>query len=312
MFYEIFKIDSFHYQESPTDSSYFENHLPAGYTQPNRLTDPYGNILWDIHYQTRLNTPSFYSIVNYRWRYYGNQSLEDRISVSVVNNSSEIALAGDTYGHSAYTNGENFTVNVVGKTLDSSAILRISDTLSDAHVDFNIITKAPMHTLTFVDNSSLYEIDREDTSKIFAIKYKPEFPVGREPLVTLTGDTSYITYDTSTEKTSYVYGDIYNNHYLKFSVKDEYKYKDSYLHLKVEDPDDSNVYVNTDFILYSPITSINMSDISEPGTTTHALYFYGTGDSRNTKQIALTREPAEVKRALDVSVGLYDVSTQNG
>lgn len=315
MFYEIFKIDSFHYQEHPTDSSYFENHLPAGYTQPNRLTDPYGNILWNIHYQTRLTVNS-YSFVHYRWLYYydGSQpdTLKDRISVSVVNNSSEIALARDTYGQSAYTDGENFTVNVVGKTLDSSAILRISDTLSDAHVDFNIITKAPMHTLTFVNNSSLYEIDREDTSKIFAIKYKPEFPVGREPLVTLTGDTSYITYDTSTEKTSYVYGDIYNNHYFKFNVKDEYKYKDSYLHLKVEDPCDSSVYVNTDFILYSPITSINMSDISEQGTTTQALFFYGTGDSRNTKQIALTREPAEVKRALDVSVGLYDVSTQNG
>jgi hypothetical protein len=80
--------------------------------------------------------------------------------------------------------------------------------------------------------------------------------------------------------------------------------------LKVEDPCDSSVYANTDFILYSPITRINFENTSPERD--NYLFFYGTGDSRNTKQIALTREPIEIERALDISVGLYDISTQNG
>ena len=302
MFYEIFKMSSFQYKEGYIHSV---DNIPAGYTVPTYITDPYGNQYYDIHYQS----PSKYYTKPYSYIWFIQRASDDiksRIHVSVPDNNREINLR-NTNNTSVYTSGSDFNFIVVGKTLDSSAILRISDTLSDAHVDFNIITKAPMYSLTFVDNSSLYEIDREDTSKTFTIKYTPGSPVGREPLVTLTGDTSYITYDTSTENDPYyVQSDIFRNHYLKFSVKDEYKYKDSYLHLKVEDLCDSSVYANTDFILYSPITRINLQNVSpEYGGN---LFFYGTGDSRNIKQIALTREPVEVNRALDVSVYLYDSS----
>jgi hypothetical protein len=195
-------MSSFHYKESEIVSSI--DNIPAGYTVPTYITDPYGNQYYDIHYQ---RPSKYYSIRPYPYHWIIKRASDDiksRIHVSVPDNNREINLRNINNISLPYTSGTNFALNVVGKTLDSSAKLRISDTLSDTHFDFNIITKAPMYSLTFVDNSSLYEIDREDTSKTFAIKYTPGSPVGREPLVTLTGDTSYITYDTSAETTSYV------------------------------------------------------------------------------------------------------------
>ncbi len=267
MFYEIFKPNSFIVEEI---NPYAQN---VKYTDTSLVTDIEGNKLWTKHYN--LVNPNFNGFASntttYTWYckvLKGFNNMFDRLDVSY--NSNELYVYGP-YNGASY--GCRYNIRLKGNSLDTSTTFSFVDSITGEHKDYELTLCSPMLDVSIfmkdknnniVDPSVLYRADTStnyiNPSGNYSFNYSSKAPVSRQLTEILTGDTYMIDYDTSVKR---LYDGLITNYTFNFSIKDEYRFMDPQLHLKVVDPLDPSVYDELSFRFFYPTRSLMLEDAKD-------------------------------------------------
>ena len=266
MFYEIFKPNSFIVEEI---NPYAQN---VKYTDTSLVTDIEGNKLWTKHYN--IVNPNFDGFSSNPTAYIwickflpGFNNILSRLDVSY--NSDELYVYGPY-------NSNRYDIRLLGNSLDTSTTFSFVDSITGEHKDYELTLCSPMLDVSIFreikDKDGTHIVDasikyRSDTSTNYinpsgnySFKYRSKAPVSRQLTEILTGDTYMINYDTSIKR---LYNGLLTDYTFNFSIKDEYRFMDPQLHLKVVDPCDPSVYDELSFRFYYPTRSLILEDAKD-------------------------------------------------